>query len=185
MLELQPLDVVCTTYIAENDPDGPNYLQSIFSCGIRWTQCVNDVDGKAHYTHTFMITDKKATTFEALWTYKQQNLFDAYNGQEMLIGRCNSISNSKKLYALYSIREQYEGLRYPGLKLPLFLFAPRLLKYIPGRPVCSELTMKALYEAGVVNHWRGVTPSYVADMIRRWKIFDIVYEGFLSKEDFK
>jgi hypothetical protein len=25
----------------------------------------------------------------------------------------------------------------------------------------------------------------VADMIRRWKIFDIVYEGFLSKEDFK
>lgn len=178
-IALLPGDIVCVTYSMDLDPDGKNYLQAALTYGIRKTQCFNDVDGKAHFTHTFFITDVAGTTFEALWKYRKQNLYKAYAGQEVLIGRHHKMTRLAFYTAYSKLHSAYNGKNYPALKLPAFLFFPRLLKYIPGKPVCSELTGKLLYDTGCIDHWRGITPSYIADMIRRWKDFSTVYNGIL------
>jgi hypothetical protein len=171
---IQAGDVVCTTY--SMDSENPNLLQWLLSLGIRQVQCFNDIDGKAFYTHTFFMVDH-CTTFEALWTYKNQNLYERYAGQQILIGRPKELKKSDFYLAYYYLYRKYNGQRYPALKLPLFLLCPRLLKYLPGKPVCSEKVLKMLYLTKITDHWRGGTPSYVADMIRNWRSFDIIYEG--------
>ncbi len=179
MFDLRPGDIVCTTYSIDRDPNGPNWLQWILSMGIRWVQCFNDVDGKARLTHSFVITTDAGDTFEALWRYREQNIYDAYAGQEVLIGRHKGMTREKFYAAHLSIAKKYYGLRYPAWKLPLFFLMPRLLKWLPGKPVCSEKTFRYPYHAGLVDHWRGVTPSYVADAIRRWRDFEVVYQGIM------
>jgi hypothetical protein len=171
---IQTGDIVCTTYSI--DPENPNWLQWLLSFGIRQVQCFNDVDGKAFYTHTFFMVDS-TTTFEALWTYKNQNLYERYSGQQILVGRPKDLNKSDFYLAYYYLYKKYAGRRYPALKLPLFLLCPRLVKYLPSKPVCSELTAKMLCKTGIMDHCNGVTPSYIADMIRNWGAFDIIYEG--------
>jgi hypothetical protein len=117
------------------------------------------------------------TTFEALWTYKNQNLYERYSGQQILVGRPKDLNKSDFYLAYYYLYKKYAGRRYPALKLPLFLLCPRLVKYLPSKPVCSELTAKMLCKTGIMDHCNGVTPSYIADMIRNWGAFDIIYEG--------
>jgi len=177
---LKPGDIVCTTYSMEHDPDGPDLAQQVLSLGIRTGQCINDVDGMAIYTHTFIITDESGRTFETLWTYRSQRIGRAYAGQQVLIGRHKNMAIEKFYIAHEALHKKYAGRRYPAWKIPLFLLAPRLIKYLPGKPVCSELTFRYLYRCGLVDHWRGVTPSYVADAIRRWRDFEIIYEGRLT-----
>ena len=180
--KLQNGDIVCVTYRMADDPDENKYFQALLSYGIRKTQCFNDVDGKATFTHTFIIVDaKKATTFEALWTYKHQRMFDVYAGQEVIIGRNKNLDPKKFRTAYNELSKKYTGKRYPVWKFPVFLFTPRLLKYLPGKPVCSEHALLHWYEAGAINHWKGVTPSYVADMIRRWETVEQIYQGRLPK----
>jgi hypothetical protein len=171
---IQAGDIVCTTYSI--DPENPNWLQWLLSFGIRQVQCFNDPDGKAFYTHTFFMVDS-TTTFEALWTYKNQNLYERYSGQQILVGRPKDLNKSDFYLAYYYLYKKYAGRRYPALKLPLFLLCPRLVKYLPSKPVCSELTAKMLCKTGIMDHCNGVTPSYIADMIRNWGAFDIIYEG--------
>jgi hypothetical protein len=43
--------------------------------------------------------------------------------------------------------------------------------------VCSELTALFLMKCGLIDFWRGVFPDYLADMIRLWKGWNIIYEG--------
>jgi hypothetical protein len=176
--ELRPGDIVCTTYSVD-DQDKPTLPQLIFSCGIRWVQCFNDVDGQARLTHSFIITNKNGTTFEALWRYRGQNIFKAYAGREVLIGRHKQMTWDKFFPAFQYQAAMYYGHRYPAWKLPLFFIAPRLIKYLPGKPVCSEFSFQNWFLAGIMDHWRGVTPSYVADAIRRWRDIEIIYEGFV------
>jgi hypothetical protein len=171
---IQAGDIVCTTY--SMDSENPNVLQWLLSLGIRQVQCFNDIDGKAFYTHTFFMVDH-CTTFEALWTYKNQNLYERYSGQQILVGRPKDLNKSDFYLAYYYLYKKYAGRRYPALKLPLFLLCPRLVKYLPSKPVCSELTAKMLCKTGIMDHCNGVTPSYIADMIRNWGAFDIIYEG--------
>lgn len=182
MLDLQPGDIVCTTYWPGQDPDGPSWGQYLLSLGIRSAECFNDVDGQAQLTHSFFIVKDNGTTFEALWKYRRQNIYEAYAGQEVLIGRHKELTRTKFLTAYYDIVRKYEGQRYPAWKFPLFLLAPRVLKWMPGKPVCSELTFLMLYKAELVDHWRGVAPSYVADAIRRWRDFEIIYQGVMPEK---
>lgn len=180
-LELRSGDIVCTTYSIESDKDGPNWLQWLLAFGIRQVESFNDVDGQARYTHTFAITSKRGTTFEALWRYEHQNIYEAYVGQPVLIGRHREMTEAKAQLMHQTMVREFKGRRYPAWKLPLFLVTHRFMKYLPGKPVCSELVFWGLSQVGLINHWRGVTPSYVEDAIRRWRSFEIVYEGIMPE----
>ena len=42
-------------------------------------------DNKSRYSHAGVLLTSNGTTFEALWTNKKQNLFEAYFDKEILI----------------------------------------------------------------------------------------------------
>ena len=72
----------------------------------------------------------------------------------------------------------HEGKWYAGHRLMFFLICPPLAKYFNlGMGVCSELTAKHWYRAGLLEFWKGVYPDFLADMIHNWKHIEVVYEG--------
>ena len=180
---LKPGDIFCVTYDPAADEEGPSLLQTVLSLGIRGVECFNDVDGQAKLTHCGMIISPAGKTFEALWRYRNQNIYEAYGGQPILIGRHCDMNERKFAAAHREIVKQYGGEWYPAWKLPLFALVPRLIKYLPGKPVCSELVLKEWVLAGCegIDHWRGAMPSYVADIIRNWRYVKIVYEGIMPR----
>jgi len=180
-LQLMPGDVVCTTYSREIEPDNPSWFQTALSFGIRQAEAFQDVDGKAQYTHSFTVVSEAGRTFEALWTYKHQDIYQAYGGYPVLVGRHKKMTRAKAQMIHSRMEKKFAGRWYPVWKLPLFGLAPWLLKYLPAKPVCSELVFWGLNKVGLVDHWKGVMPSYVADAIRRWRDFQVVYEGIMPE----
>jgi hypothetical protein len=179
--QVRPGDLFCVTYDPKEDVRF-GLFQRILAWGIRNAERMNDYDGKAKYTHVGIITDERGSTFEALWRYRDETLFETYRGCEVLIGRHEDMTLERFELSMAGLRRDYAGKLYPAWKFPLFLFAPRVLKWMPGKPVCSEIGAKLWHDAACrhVDHWRGLTPSYVADMIRRWRCIQKVFEGRLS-----
>jgi hypothetical protein len=175
-MEIKPGDIAVTTRAISLE-DGPSALQSVFTWATRLVQGFNEVDCYAYYTHALTFLDSQGSTFEALWHYRSQNFFQAYASQDVMIGRPLTLDKTRFNVAVYQIRQELTGRRYPALRIPLFFLTPRLLKYIPGKPVCSELVGLGLRGGGVINFWKGITPSYIADMIRNWRNFELLYEG--------
>jgi len=186
MIQLKPGDIVCTTYSQELEPEKPSWFQSALSFGIRQAEAFHDVDGKAKYTHSFTITSESGRTFEALWTYRHQDIFSAYRGQPVLIGRHKKMTSVKASMMHYMMVDRFGGEWYPAWKLPLFGLMPWMLRMLPAsKPVCSELVFWGLKKVELMDHWKSVTPSYVADAIRRWKSFEKVYEGIMPNKEGK
>lgn len=167
VIDLKPGDVFC----------GAN-PQSL-GLAINYVQRFWQVDSNAEYGHSGIILDHVGTTFEALWSIKRRNIYQAYLGQEVLIGR-NTSMNYETFWKGYNMIKQYEGRKYPGHRLAFFLFPPAA-KYIHALDwgVCSELTSKFLMHCELLDFWRGVFPDYVADMIERWKGWEVIYKGEL------
>lgn len=179
-IDVERGDVFCTS-----DPQS-----KFLGAGIRFFQKIRSKDNKAVYSHAGIITDSEGGTIEALWTIRRQNIFEDYAGKRVLIARpTHTLSGSeitavRKNYILCQLEEKYEGMRYPGWRLPLHVF-PILAKYIHflGMPVCSEFTamdlglLGARYEG---MHW-GVNPDTLADEWARWKNFKILFEGEIEK----
>lgn len=139
-------------------------------------------DNESTYSHAGIIVEggssEEAVTFEALWTNKRQNLYDAYRGKKVLIGR--NVHMTDELFQKgWEGVKHHEGQVYAGYRLPLF-FVPFLAKYLSlGLGVCSELAMKFLYKADLSDAWRGWNPDDVADMIHNYKDYCIIFEGVL------
>jgi len=83
MISLQPGDVFCTR--------NPMALGRV----ICFVQKIHASDNQAEYSHSGVILDKGGTTFEALWTNKRQNLFRAYQGKKVLIGRHDKMTQKR------------------------------------------------------------------------------------------
>lgn len=168
MIELKPGDIFCSR--------NPMMLGR----AINAVQTIWSKDNKSEYSHSGIILDSKGTTFEALWTNKKQNIFKAYAGRNVLIGRHRNMSSEVFEKGWEGIKK-HEGKWYAGYRLPLF-FIPFLAKYINfGLGVCSELTMKFLYKAGLAEAWKGWNPDDVADMINKWKDYKIIFKGRVEK----
>ena len=138
-----------------------------------------DVDNRSKYGHAGIIIDPHGKTFEALWTVKCQNVWQAYNVPEksgLLIGRSADMTLSLFRAGWASVKK-HEGNWYPFHRLLLHMLPP-LSKYVStGRYlVCSELTAKFLVGAKHLDFYKGVNPDYLAGIIRRWENWDIVYE---------
>lgn len=168
MIKLHPGDIFCSA--------NPMWLGK----AIMFVTKIHASDNKAEYSHSGIILDDQGTTFEALWTNRKQNLFEAYKGKKVLIGRHKDMTPERALAGWARVKH-HEGQAYAGHRLFLF-FIPFLAKYLNlGLGVCSELTAKFIVGSGIYPefYWKGKNPDHIADMIVKWKDWEIVFEGEL------
>ena len=148
---------------------------------INWVQTFNSKDNQSKYSHAGIILNNQGRTFEALWTNKQQNLFKVYQGKQILIARNNKMQSDRFTFGWNGIKH-HEGKLYAGHRLFFFLVCPPLAKYFClGFGVCSELTMKFLYRAGLTKAWKGWTPDDIDDMVHHYREYTIIFEGTCPK----
>lgn len=165
---LKPGDIFCTK--------NPMWLGR----AITFVEKLHASDNQAEYSHSGIIYAEDSTTFEALWTNKKQNLFEAYKGKKVLIGRHNDMTKIRFMRGWNKVKK-HEGKWYAGHRL-FFFFIPFVAKYINlGLGVCSELTAKFIAGSGIYKdfYWKGKNPDHIADMIHKWKDWEVVFEGEL------
>ena len=172
---LNPGDIFCTR--------NPMMLGRVICCMEKfWSS-----DNEAKYSHAGIIVGRPAITFEALWTNKKQNLFKAYDGTEVLIGRHEDMTVEKFNLGWQKIKN-HEGKIYAGWRL-FFHIIPPLAKYLSSNNfgVCSEITGEFIEGSGIYPEgyfWKGKTPDNIADMIHKWKKWTPLYEDKLDKLKF-
>lgn len=167
-MKVQTGDIFCTK--------NPMWLGRAINAAQRFWSA----DNESEYGHAGIIIRPTGATFESLGTVRVNHI-NAYRGQKVLIGRARDILTIQHRGAINQVREDHEGLIYPFWRLAFHMLPP-LAKYISSGkfPVCSELTVKEEILAGVKdwgNRWQGKNPDHVADAIRRWDRYDVVYEG--------
>jgi len=136
-------------------------------------------DGESTYSHAGIIKTASGMTYEALWKIQSQNIYEAYRGNKVLIGRHTSMTMADYQLGMDAVY-QYSGNWYPFHRIFMHMIPP-LAKYVnTGRfMVCSELVDKFLFETGLCKRYRGRNPDHIADMIKQWREWDVVYEGVL------
>jgi hypothetical protein len=164
MIELRPGDIFCSS-----NPQG-------LGKAIRIVQIIWRPDSEGRYGHAGIVTDAAGTTFEALWTIRSRSLFRDLAGERVLIGRHDAMSQ-RLFQATWPQMTKYRGKKYPAYRLPLFMLPPLAKLHIFRPGVCSELTALFLYQAGLMSYWSGVMPDGIADMIRRWRGWQTIFEG--------
>ncbi|MDX9820633.1 MAG: hypothetical protein RBT20_01765 [Syntrophales bacterium] len=155
---------------------------------INFVQRAKSVDNASEFTHAGMIVGGDGNTLEALWTVKNQNLWEAYRGERVLIVR--NINMTPEVYAAgYGKIERHIGQWYPVHRLLLHLL--HLAKWVHwDRLVCSELVAKfetgcaeclGLDKAsGFMRNYYGVNPDDLADRWRESRYYQVVFEGVLE-----
>lgn len=136
-------------------------------------------DGESTYSHSGIFQDGNGTTLESLWTVKSQNFFEVYKGKQVIIAvpKCREESIAS---ALERIKQEHEGQVYPFWRLVLHIIPPFAKIAWFDRLVCSELTAKYEYYAGVRHRmYKGTNPDTLADEWRRWTDFTVLFEGIL------
>jgi hypothetical protein len=155
---------------------------------INFVQRAKAKDDESAYTHTGIVLDSAGTTLEALWRVKQQNLWEAYRGERVLIVR-NLAMTQEIFCAGKDAVSPYIGQWYPAHRLVLHLAG--IAKWIHWkRLVCSELTAKfeaacAAFlgedrTAGFLRNYYGITPDDLTDRWRMSRYYRIVFEGVLE-----
>jgi hypothetical protein len=170
-LDLRPGDVFGTN------------LNGLFGWAIKKGQAVKSNDCHAGYSHNGIILSPQGQTFEALWTIKRQNLFEAYNGTEVIIARWTGMTPENFANGFSAVSCQ-EGRLYPGFRLILHLLNAAKIHVGNQRMVCSENTAYFLINAGAKmmcgQNPYGVTPDNNVDEWRISRYFDIIFEGKLN-----
>ena len=165
-MKLQPGDIFCSK--------NPMALgRAINAVQAFWAR-----DNSSEYSHAGIILNKQGTTYEALWTVRSQYLREAYGGSKVLIGRHRRMDLKKFARGIKYIAH-HTGQFYPFWRLPLHLIPPcaRMLSFT-DRLVCSELTKKFLVGAVICElPYAGETPDGIADMIKKFDAWDVVFEG--------
>ena len=163
-LQLKPGDVFCTENVA------------FLGRAINFVQKLWQKDNKCTYSHAGFMIGPEAT-FEALWTVKSQNIYEAYKGKFVLIARHEKMDDEVFDLAFEKI-VHYSGDWYPVHRLLLHMIPP-LAKLSFGFVTCSELTAKFLYRAFILDFWKGMNPADLEDILKNYKGWTIIYEGTL------
>ena len=147
---------------------------------INWAQRLLSSDGKARYNHSGIIMSDDGQTLESLWKVESHAFFERYNGKQVLIARMQ-VPQVKINAAVDSVNKEDSGKKYHVHRF-LYLIVPPLAKYINvGESVCSELSAKVAYYAGVRhNYYQGTTPDKLVDEVRHWKEYAIPFEGMVE-----
>lgn len=170
-VEIQPGDV-----FASQNPQGIGPI-------IQFWQKFNSKDNKSDRGHTGIIQNDSGKTLEAVFSITEQNLMQKYNGCGLTIARPVAVEDELVHGAIEMLRKQHLGQGYPYWRLVFHLFRP-LAKYITadGRfVVCSELTAKYLWLIGKRHaQFTGTTPDDLVDEWRKWRDFEIIFDGKLE-----
>ncbi len=179
MITLKPGDIFCTA--------NPSRF---LGWGIDLVERLRTPTSEGVFTHAgIMLSPHK--TYESLWTVKSQNIWSAYEGQKIIVGRFKEMDTPRFMRGMKAVL-QYEGKWYPFPRLLMFLMLPISVKYIaPSRlfgfglfadVVCSELVgMFAKYSGQEgFDQFRGLMPAHLASRIKRWNSIECVHEGVLS-----
>lgn len=169
-IQLKPGDV-----FASKNPQG-------LGRAILIAQSYKSADEAAEYGHTGIITSSYGNTVEAVWSIKEQNLFDAYKGMKVLVARWQGMDDVAYKCGYNAIKKNI-GRVYPWYRLVWHLLGLARWFHVFKTPVCSELTAMFLIGAGAVTlegtePW-GATPDSLVDEWRISKYFDILWEGKL------
>ena len=135
-------------------------------------------DNESTYSHAGIILNKDGRTFESLRRIKKSKLKN-YKGVKVLIGRHIKMDDWRFNIGWENIKH-HKGQIYPYHRLLLHIIPP-LAKYVSiGHfPVCSELVAKFLVGCRMLETWKGKNPDHIADMIRKWDDYEVVFEGEL------
>lgn len=174
-MDLKPGDIFCSANIAGKE--------TFLSKGIIRVEKFWSLDNEATYGHSGVIVSDTGDTIEALWRIECQNIFKDYAGSNIIIGR-HKLMTPENFERGYKAILDHKGDWYPGWRLVFFLCMPPLAKYLhfTGMPVCSEYTGEFLNAAGCddfKSYW-GLNPDIIAERIKEWDDFDIVFEGCIE-----
>ena len=139
-------------------------------------------DCEAEYSHTGIFQDPKGKTFEALWTYKSQDFWAAYQGEKAIISRAVLGPDMGRIKnVIGALVETYQGKWYPVWRLPMHIFPPLAKIAWAKRPVCAELNAMYEWMIGVRHkHWASTNPDTKVDEWRQWDAFEIIWEGVVE-----
>ena len=169
MVELKPGDFFCT--------DGTGGLSRV----ITWFERMRAKDGRAEFCHCGTIIDSVGKTIESLATIRYGHISD-YAGRKVLIGRWRGMTPQGHAEGVKAISDDI-GQIYPFWRLPLHALGIAWIS--SGKfQVCSERVAQHLIVAGFddIGKWEGQNPDDIADMIRRWRDVEIVFDGTWQKE---
>ena len=166
-IELRPGDVFLSK--------GSNGLSQMITAVESWYA----KDCYAEYSHSGIVLNNLGLIFEGGLINGKKNLFDKYYGKEILVGRHDQM----RLYRYANGKQEldkFENTLFPIHRFLLLMFPPLARRiYFLQYGICSEFTSMFLYHAGLMDYWRGVMPSHITEMIRKWKGWNIVAEGTL------
>jgi len=151
----------------------------MFNWIIKAYQKQSSPDGKSEFGHAGTIIDFSGTTFEALSKYKNQDIWKAYKGHKVLIGRHKDMTPEKAKKGYDAVKWRL-GKRYPWWRIIALGLGLAKWVNIAKRGDCSETMYEQLYHAGICDdRWNGKTPDNGADMVRDFKGWKIIYKGVL------
>lgn len=154
------------------------------SAAIRIIEKFQSKDNEAIYGHSGIVANDSGLILDTLWRV-QWNRLDEYRGQQVLVARPTTtpsgykITEETKKAALDAIAKEGLGRMYPAYRFILHLLKP-VAKYVSTGKylVCSERTAKYLAAIAARGEvYAGINPDDLADEWRRWKNFDVIYEG--------
>lgn len=131
------------------------------------------------------------TIYESLWKVQKSNVWE-YEGKEILVGRWNGMTDEGFNKGWEAIKK-FEGKFYPVPRLVMYLFFPIMVQLIAPTKwlglgffspmVCNELAGRGVYHSGfkVFKEWRGMMPAHMANIIRRDRDVEIIYDGILLR----
>jgi hypothetical protein len=154
------------------------YSGSFLAKGITAIQWFWSKDMDADYNHTGIIQGPEGRTFEALWTIREGELFEEYQGCQVIIARYTGCDEGKKQLELDNLKRKHSGQWYPWWRLFMHVVPPLARISVFKRPVCSELVARYLFFLGARHeHWAGTNPDTLVDEWNQWKHFDVIFEG--------
>jgi hypothetical protein len=151
---------------------------------IRWLEKWYAKDRAAEYGHAGIIQDATGKTLEALNRIAEKNLFTQYAGRKVLIVKMTNPLRRNVNIQIERLKDEHLGQIYPAWRL-LLHFIPAIARRVSYKGkwvVCSELVAKFEWLVGERhNSFAGTNPDQLVDEWRRWKGFEIVFEGVLPE----
>ena len=161
----QPGDIFCTC--------SPGFVPKLILRG----QAFWALDGEAEYSHAGIIVERNGRTFESRLTRIGFYDISDFNGCPILVGRHVDMNRDVFHNAMLPIVMEHNKKIYPWWRLMFHIIPPLARKIGNGKfLVCSEVVSELLRRTGIVPHSKGWNPDNIADMMGRWKGWDIIYE---------
>jgi len=139
---------------------------------------IKSLDHEATYSHAGVIVDSNGTTMESLRKVAHYDL-QTHKGCKIIIARHKEMT-PENFQKGYNEILKYNGKVYPIFRLVFHLLGIAKFLHTSGVPVCSELVVEHCYHAGLCDHdGYGWTPDNLADKMRNYNCYDVLYEGIL------